>query len=282
MKRFIISVTLSFSLLSTLQPANAGFLDMLNSLTTKLNSIQNNANTSKNISNPKPALSPRSLAPVSNAPNNKNNSATKIPTSSNPSCSYMLEHSPKNSVVESTAKKVLAGAAMGAAVGALADSKNRLQGAIIGGIVGGAMGVGYSYLTNKNRLLESYDEAAKKLGYNHEGNLLEITKVVYPKKGVKIGQYLPMTLRIAALTPQKPKTTSANAGLVGISVYAYGIKNNQKYYMGEENYEIQEGVYPIYYMLPICKRVKPGTHEIEFRVSGLDQNTYADVRFNVQ
>jgi hypothetical protein len=90
----------------------------------------------------------------------------------------MLEHSPKNSVVESTAKAVIGGALMGALAGFLLDRKNRGQGAVLGALAGMAAGVGYSYYKNQYKLRISPEDLAKQINYDYKSPYFRFENII--------------------------------------------------------------------------------------------------------
>ena len=125
----------------------------------------------------------------------------------NDSCSYMLAHSPKNSVVESTAKDAMVGGLMGALAGFLVDRKNRTQGALLGALTGMAAGVGYSYYKNQYKLRTSPEDLAKQINYDYKSPYFRFENIIIEGKTFRPGQYIPLTFRFYILKPKNMRWT---------------------------------------------------------------------------
>lgn len=53
-------------------------------------------------------------------------------------------------------------------------SKNRAEGAIIEGVSGVSLGVAYTYLSQKEKIKEAYDQTAASLDYNKKVHWLRL------------------------------------------------------------------------------------------------------------
>jgi len=169
----------------------------------------------------------------------------------NDSCSYMLEHSPKNSVVESTAKAVIGGALMGALAGFLLDRKNRGQGAVLGALAGMAAGVGYSYYKNQYKLRISPEDLAKQINYDYKSPYFRFENIIIQGNIFRPGQYIPLTFRFDILKPKKHEVAL-------VSYYATLYRNNFPISSFYDTITLPQGGVADVFAIPVCNGVTPG------------------------
>jgi hypothetical protein len=183
----------------------------------------------------------------------------------NDSCSYMLEHSPKNSVVESTAKAVIGGALMGALAGFLLDRKNRTQGALLGAVTGMAAGVGYSYYKNQSKLRTSPEDLAKQINYDYKSPYFRFENIIKKGNTFRPGQYIPLTFRFDILKPKKHEVAL-------VSYYATLYRNNLPISSFYDTITLPQGGVADVFAIPVCNGVIPGLYTLYVRAvsSGIE------------
>jgi hypothetical protein len=183
----------------------------------------------------------------------------------NDSCSYMLEHSPKNSVVESTAKAVIGGALMGALVGFLLDRKNRGQGAVLGALAGMAAGAGYSYYKNQSKLRTSPEDLAKQINYDYKSPYFRFENIIIEGNTFRPGQYIPLTFRFDILKPKKHEVAL-------VSYYATLYRNNFPISSFYDTITLPQGGVADVFAIPVCNGVTPGYYTLYVRAvsSGIE------------
>ena len=183
----------------------------------------------------------------------------------NDSCSYMLEHSPKNSVVESTAKAVIGGALMGALAGFLLDRKNRGQGAVLGALAGMAAGVGYSYYKNQYKLRISPEDLAKKINYDYKSPYFRFENIKIKGNTFRPGQYIPLIFRFDILKPKKHEVAL-------VSYYATLYRNNFPISSFYDTITLPQGGVADVFAIPVCNGVTPGHYTLYVRAvsSGIE------------
>ncbi|GAB6077497.1 YMGG-like glycine zipper-containing protein [Hydrogenobaculum acidophilum] len=232
--------------------ASCSFAFDFNSL---LNTVQNieKALPVKNTNTANSAQS-RSLNLNSAQTNASNHEVVK---SVNSSCKYMLEHSPKDSVVESTAKYMIGGAIAGALAGALLD-KNRAQGAIVGAIGGALAGVGYSYYKNQEKLRTSPEDLAKKINYDYKSPYFRFENIIINGNAFSPGQYIPMIFRFDILKPDK------HEGAL-VSYYATLYRNNIPISSFYDVITLPQGGVSDVFAIPVCKGAVPGNYTLYVR-----------------
>jgi len=183
----------------------------------------------------------------------------------NDSCSYMLEHSPKNSVVESTAKAVIGGALMGALAGFLLDRKNRGQGAVLGALAGMAAGAGYSYYKNQSKLRTSPEDLAKQINYDYKSPYFRFENIIIEGNTFRPGQYIPLTFRFDILKPKKHEVAL-------VSYYATLYRNNFPISSFYDTITLPQGGVADVFAIPVCNGVTPGYYTLYVRAvsSGIE------------
>jgi len=183
----------------------------------------------------------------------------------NDSCSYMLEHSPKNSVVESTAKAAIGGALIGALAGFLLDRKNRGQGAILGALTGMAAGVGYSYYKNQYKLRISPEDLAKQINYDYKSPYFRFENIIIEGNIFRPGQYIPLTFRFDILKPKKHEVAL-------VSYYATLYRNNLPISSFYDTITLPQGGVADVFAIPVCNGVIPGYYTLYVRAvsSGIE------------
>lgn len=183
----------------------------------------------------------------------------------NDSCSYMLEHSPKNSVVESTAKAVIGGALMGALAGFLLDRKNRGQGAVLGALAGMAAGAGYSYYKNQSKLRTSPEDLAKQINYDYKSPYFRFENIIIQGNTFRPGQYIPLTFRFDILKPKKHEVAL-------VSYYATLYRNNFPISSFYDTITLPQGGVADVFAIPVCNGVTPGYYTLYVRAvsSGIE------------
>jgi len=183
----------------------------------------------------------------------------------NDSCSYMLEHSPKNSVVESTAKAVIGGALMGALAGFLLDRKNRGQGAVLGALAGMAAGVGYSYYKNQYKLRISPEDLAKQINYDYKSPYFRFENIIIQGNIFRPGQYIPLIFRFDILKPKKHEVAL-------VSYYATLYRNNFPISSFYDTITLPQGGVADVFAIPVCNGVTPGLYTLYVRAvsSGIE------------
>lgn len=183
----------------------------------------------------------------------------------NDSCSYMLEHSPKNSVVESTAKAVIGGALIGALAGFLLDRKNRGQGAVLGALAGMAAGVGYSYYKNQYKLRISPEDLAKQINYDYKSPYFRFENIIIQGNIFRPGQYIPLTFRFDILKPKKHEVAL-------VSYYATLYRNNFPISSFYDTITLPQGGVADVFAIPVCNGVTPGHYTLYVRAvsSGIE------------
>lgn len=193
----------------------------------------------------------------------------------NDSCSYMLEHSPKNSVVESTAKAVIGGALMGALAGFLLDRKNRGQGAVLGALAGMAAGVGYSYYKNQYKLRISPEDLAKQINYDYKSPYFRFENIIIEGNTFRPGQYIPLTFRFDILKPKKHEVAL-------VSYYATLYRNNLPISSFYDTITLPQGGVADVFAIPVCNGVTPGHYTLYVRAVSSGIEDVKEVGWTVQ
>jgi len=193
----------------------------------------------------------------------------------NDSCSYMLEHSPKNSVVESTAKAVIGGALMGALAGFLLDRKNRGQGAVLGALAGMAAGVGYSYYKNQYKLRISPEDLAKQINYDYKSPYFRFENIIIQGNTFRPGQYIPLTFRFDILKPKKHEVAL-------VSYYATLYRNNFPISSFYDTITLPQGGVADVFAIPVCNGVTPGHYTLYVRAVSSGIEDVKEVGWTVQ
>jgi hypothetical protein len=193
----------------------------------------------------------------------------------NDSCSYMLEHSPKNSVVESTAKAVIGGALMGALAGFLLDRKNRTQGALLGAVTGMAAGVGYSYYKNQYKLRTSPEDLAKQINYDYKSPYFRFENIIIEGNTFRPGQYIPLTFRFDILKPKKHEVAL-------VSYYATLYRNNFPISSFYDTITLPQGGVADVFAIPVCNGVTPGHYILYVRAVSSGIEDVKEVGWTVQ
>ena len=193
----------------------------------------------------------------------------------NDSCSYMLEHSPKNSVIESTAKAVIGGALMGALAGFLLDRKNRGQGAILGAVAGMAAGVGYSYYKNQSKLRTSPEDLAKQINYDYKSPYFRFENIIIEGNTFRPGQYIPLTFRFDILKPKKHEVAL-------VSYYATLYRNNFPISSFYDTITLPQGGVADVFAIPVCNGVIPGHYILYVRAISSGIEDVKEVGWTVQ
>ncbi len=221
-----------------------------------LNTVQN-IEKSLPVNNTKPTTSAQSR-------NLSLNSAQANSNPQNSSCRYMLAHSPKTSVVNSTAKYVIGGAVAGALAGALLD-KNRAQGAVIGAIGGALAGVGYAYYKNQEKLRTSPEDLANKINYDYKSPYFRFERIIIHGNTFSPGQYIPLTFRFDILKPQK------HEGAL-VSYYATLYRNNNPVSAFYDVITLPQGGVADVFAIPVCRNAIPGNYTLYVRAvsSGIE------------
>lgn len=193
----------------------------------------------------------------------------------NDSCSYMLEHSPKNSVVESTAKAVIGGALIGALAGFLLDRKNRGQGAVLGALAGMAAGVGYSYYKNQSKLRISPEDLAKKINYDYKSPYFRFENIKIKGNTFRPGQYIPLIFRFDILKPKKHEVAL-------VSYYATLYRNNLPISSFYDTITLPQGGVADVFAIPVCNGVTPGHYTLYVRAVSSGIEDVKEVGWTVQ
>jgi hypothetical protein len=187
----------------------------------------------------------------------------------------MLEHSPKNSVVESTAKAVIGGALMGALAGFLLDRKNRTQGALLGAVTGMAAGVGYSYYKNQSKLRTSPEDLAKQINYDYKSPYFRFENIIIEGNIFRPGQYIPLTFRFDILKPKKHEVAL-------VSYYATLYRNNLPISSFYDTITLPQGGVADVFAIPVCNGVTPGHYILYVRAVSSGIEDVREVGWTVQ
>ncbi|ACG57905.1 hypothetical protein HY04AAS1_1220 [Hydrogenobaculum sp. Y04AAS1] len=202
----------------------------------------------------------------------------------NDSCSYMLEHSPKNSVVESTAKAVIGGGLMGALAGFSLYKKNRIKGALLGALAGMAAGGVYSYYKNQYKLRISPEDLAKQINYDYKSPYFRFENIIIEGKTFRPGQYIPtfrpgqyipLTFRFDILKPKKHEVAL-------VSYYATLYRNNFPISSFYDTITLPQGGVADVFAIPVCNGVIPGHYILYVRAVSSGIEDVKEVGWTVQ